>query len=59
MTMPTTTAPKATDAQINAARGKLAIDKKLGRTSSARVKAIAARKTSSEKNQADPEALAS
>ncbi|WP_169918170.1 hypothetical protein [Rhodococcus zopfii] len=57
--MPTTTAPKATDAQINAARGKLAIDKKLGRTSSARVKAIAARKTSSEKNQADPEALAS
>ncbi|MFD6897830.1 hypothetical protein ACFWB0_25255 [Rhodococcus sp. NPDC060086] len=57
--MTTTTAPRATDAQINAARGKLAIDKKLGRTSSARVVAIASKQTSSEKNDGGPEALAS
>ena len=52
--MATTAAPRETDAQINAARGKLAIDKKLGRTSSARVVAIAAMKTSNEKNDAGP-----
>lgn len=50
--MATTTAPRATDAQINAARGKLAIDKKLGRKSSARVKTLAAQKTNSEKSDA-------
>ncbi|MGV9946990.1 hypothetical protein [Rhodococcus aetherivorans] len=57
--MATTTAPRATDAQINAARGKLAIDKKLGRSSSARIKAIAAKKTSSEKHDLGPDTLAS
>ncbi|MFD5812361.1 hypothetical protein [Rhodococcus aetherivorans] len=56
--MATTTAPRATDAQINAARGKLAIDKKLGRSSSARIKAIAAKKTSSEKHDLGPDTLA-
>ena len=36
------------DAQINAARTKIIIDKKLGRPSSANVKHIAAQSTSSE-----------
>ncbi|WP_199233291.1 hypothetical protein [Rhodococcus sp. SMB37] len=35
------------------------VDKKLGRASSARVVAIAAKKTSNEKNDVGPEALAS
>lgn len=45
----TQTVPTASDATINAARGKLAIDEKLGRKSSPRIVRIAAQKTSGER----------